>query len=66
MRENIIKRAVSLLSVKSLVTLTAVFAHLAVQGQIAQDFRPSTRSSLPFTSAPRARRQRGTGKETVE
>ena len=40
MKELIIKRAANLLSVKSLVTLvlTAVFAYLAVTGQIAQDF----------------------------
>ena len=40
MKETIIKRLASLLSVKSLVTLvlTAVFAYLAVAGKIAQDF----------------------------
>lgn len=37
---NIIKRASNLLSVKSLVTLvlTAVFAYMAVNSQISQDF----------------------------
>ena len=40
MDQNIVKRLVALLSVKSLVTLTltGVFAYLAVSGQIAQDF----------------------------
>lgn len=40
MNENIIKRLGALMSVKSIVTLalTAVFAYLAVTGQIAQDF----------------------------
>lgn len=40
MNETIIKRLGALLSVKSIVTLalTAVFAYLAVTGQIAQDF----------------------------
>lgn len=40
MNENIIKRLAALMSVKSIVTLalTAVFAYLAVTGQIAQDF----------------------------
>ena len=40
MKENIIKRLANLLSVKSLVTLTltAVFAYMAVTGQISQDF----------------------------
>ena len=38
--ENLIKRLVSLLSVKSLVTLilTAVFAYMAVNQEITQDF----------------------------
>lgn len=38
--EKIIKRIGNLLSVKSLVTLvlTAVFAYLAVRGEISQDF----------------------------
>ena len=40
MLEKIIKRAANLLSVKSIVTLTltAVFAYMAVAGQISQDF----------------------------
>ena len=40
MNEAIIKRLGNLLSVKSLVTLilTAVFAYMAVTGQISQDF----------------------------
>ena len=40
MNEKIIKRLGNLLSVKSLVTLTltAVFAYMAVTGQISQDF----------------------------
>ena len=40
MNENIIKRLGALMSVKSIITLalTAVFAYLAVTGQIAQDF----------------------------
>ncbi|WP_195608160.1 hypothetical protein [Intestinimonas butyriciproducens] len=40
MNENIIKRLGALMSVKSIVTLalTAVFAYLAITGQIAQDF----------------------------
>ena len=40
MDETIIKRLGNLLSVKSLVTLilTAVFAYMAVTGQISQDF----------------------------
>lgn len=38
--ENIIKRLGNLLSVKSLVTLvlTAVFAYMACEGKISQDF----------------------------
>ena len=40
MNEKIIKRIANLLSVKSLVTLvlTAVFAYMAVTGNISQDF----------------------------
>ena len=40
MKENLAKRAVNLLSVKSLVTLvlTGVFAWMAVKGTISQDF----------------------------
>ena len=40
MNEKIIKRIANLLSVKSIVTitLTAVFAYLAVTNKIAQDF----------------------------
>ena len=40
MSETILKRLGALLSVKSLVTLTltCVFAYLAITGQIAQDF----------------------------
>ena len=36
--DNIIKRLSTLLSVKSLVTLTAVFAYMACTNQISQDF----------------------------
>ena len=36
--DKIIKRLGNLLSVKSLVTLTAVFAYMAVVGKISQDF----------------------------
>ena len=38
--ENLIKRLTALLSVKSVVTLvlTAVFAYLAITGQVSQDF----------------------------
>ena len=40
MKEKILKRASNLLSVKSLVTLvlTGVFAWMAVEGTISQDF----------------------------
>ena len=40
MKEKIVKRAANLLSVKSLVTLvlTGVFAWMAVEGTISQDF----------------------------
>ena len=40
MKEKIVKRVANLLSVKSLVTLTltVVFAYMAVTGQISQDF----------------------------
>lgn len=40
MRENIIKRLATLLSVKSIVTLilTGVFAYMSVAGKISQDF----------------------------
>ena len=40
MNEKIIKRLAALMSVKSLVTLTltAVFAYMAVTGAISQDF----------------------------
>lgn len=40
MNERIIKRIANLMSVKSIVTLvlTGVFAHMAVTGNISQDF----------------------------
>lgn len=40
MKETLIKRLVNLLCIKSLVTLTltAVFAFMAVTGEISQDF----------------------------
>ncbi|MBQ7777750.1 MAG: hypothetical protein IJ396_02475 [Oscillibacter sp.] len=40
MREKLMKRAANLLSVKSIVTLvlTGVFAWMAVDGKISQDF----------------------------
>ena len=40
MKENLVKRAANLLSVKSIVTLvlTAVFAYMAVAENISQDF----------------------------
>lgn len=40
MREVVIKRAASLLSVKSIttLTLTGVFAYMAAMGKISQDF----------------------------
>ena len=40
MKEKLLKRAANLLSVKSLVTLTltVVFAYMAVAGKISQDF----------------------------
>ena len=40
MNDKIVKRAAALLSVKSLVTLTltAVFAYLAIVGEISQEF----------------------------
>lgn len=40
MNERILKRIANLMSVKSLVTLTltAVFAHMAIIGKISQDF----------------------------
>ena len=40
MKEKLVKRAANLLSVKSLVTLTltAVFAYMAVASRISQDF----------------------------
>ena len=40
MKEKLLKRAANLLSVKSLVTLvlTGVFAWMAVEGTISQDF----------------------------
>ena len=40
MKEKLVKRAANLLSVKSLVTLvlTGVFAWMAVEGTISQDF----------------------------
>ena len=40
MREKLVKRAANLLSVKSIVTLvlTGVFAWMAVDGSISQDF----------------------------
>lgn len=40
MSERVLKRLAALLSVKSIVTLTltAVFARMAVTGQISQDF----------------------------
>ena len=40
MKENLVKRAANLLSVKSIVTLvlTAVFAYMAVNEKISQDF----------------------------
>ena len=38
MNEKIIKRLGNLLSVKSIVTLTGVFAYMAIVGKISQDF----------------------------
>ena len=38
MKEIIVKRLGALLSVKSLVTLSGVFAYLAITGQTSQEF----------------------------
>ena len=60
MKENLIKRAANLLSVKSLVTLvlTAVFAYQSVTGQISQDFMTIYAVVIAFYFGTQARRAR--------
>lgn len=68
MNETILKRTVQLLSVKSLVTLTltGVFAYLAVRGQIAQDFMTIYAVIIAFYFGTQSRKAEVTGKEAAE
>ena len=69
MNEKIIKRLAALMSVKSIVTLalTAVFAYLAVTGQIAQDFMTVYAVVIAFYFGTQSQKTQdvidGTGKE---
>ena len=67
MNEKIIKRLANLMSVKSLVTLTltAVFAYLAVRGEIAQDFMTIYAVIIAFNFGTQSQKtQDAIGKET--
>ena len=68
MNETILKRTVQLLSVKSLVTLTltGVFAYLAVRGQIAQDFMTIYAVIIAFYFGTQSQKAEVTRKEAVE
>ena len=68
MNETILKRTVQLLSVKSLVTLTltGVFAYLAVRGQIAQDFMTIYAVIIAFYFGTQSQKAEVTGKEAAE
>ena len=58
MSETILKRLGALLSVKSLVTLTltGVFAYLAITGQIAQDFMTIYAVIIAFYFGPQSQK----------
>lgn len=62
MKETLIKQAAELLKVKSLTTLvlTAVFACLAVQDRISQDFLTIYTVVIAFYFGTQSRKQEGT------
>jgi hypothetical protein len=70
MNEKIIKRIANLLSVKSIVTitLTAVFAYLAVTNKIAQDFMTVYAVVIAFYFGTQTQREQSTtdGTQTTE
>lgn len=72
MKENFYRRAAALISVKSIVTLTltAVFAYLAITHQIAQDFMTVYAVVIAFYFGTQSQRQEETktdgGKEEKE
>lgn len=61
MRESIVRRLSNLLSVKSLVTLTltAVFAYMAVAGSISKDFMTIYAVIIAFYFGTQSRRDNG-------
>ena len=63
MSETIIKRLGTLMSVKSLVTLvlTAVFAVMALKGDISQDFMTIYAVIIAFYFGTQSRRDKGAG-----
>lgn len=70
MNEKIIKRIANLLSVKSIVTitLTAVFAYLAVTNKIAQDFMTVHAVVIAFYFGTQTQREQSAtdGTQTTE
>lgn len=66
MNEKIIKRIANLLSVKSIVTitLTAVFAYLAVTNKIAQDFMTVYAVVIAFYFGTQTQREQSTADGT--
>lgn len=68
MSEKLIKRAAALLSVKSIVTLTltAVFAYLAITQQIAQDFMTVYAVVIAFYFGTQSQRTAETTMETPD
>ena len=63
MKESIAKRLGNLLSVKSLVTLTltVVFAVMALKGDISQDFMTVYAVVIAFYFGTQSRRDKGAG-----
>ena len=59
MKEKLVKRAANLLSVKSLttLTLTAVFAVMALRGTISQDFMTVYAVVIAFYFGPQSQKQ---------
>ena len=69
MKKTLLKRAATLLSVKSLVTLvlTGVFAWMAVKGTISQDFMTNYAFNIALNFGPQSQKvpdavdEKGTG-----
>lgn len=59
MKEILIKRLGNLLCIKSLVTLTAVFAFMAVTGEIGQDFMTIYAVIIAFYFGTQAQKAQG-------